>query len=82
MDADLHNEIVAEEAQAEYVSEADVKEEQFQERRAKNLEWLSENGLSDTDIMEDEQGEYVYVDEEDGLKKKYLPFANETDLIF
>lgn len=65
-----------------YPGYEDEMEEQYQEKRAYNLEWLSDHGLSESDVMEDEQGEYVYLDDEDGLKKTYIPFANEIDFTF
>lgn len=55
-------------------------EEKFQEASQKREEWLDEHMLFESDVMEDEQGEYVFLDEEHGLRKTYLP--NELDLNF
>lgn len=57
-------------------------EGEFQERRAYNREWLNDHALKEDDVMEDVQGEYVYLENEDGLKKTYLPYSNVIDLAF
>lgn len=55
-------------------------EERFQEASQKRAEWLEEHMLSESDVMTDEVGEYVFLDEEHGLRKTYLP--SEIDLKF
>ncbi len=55
-------------------------EELFTERLEKRTEWLAEQGLTDDDIMMDDVGEYIYMEEETGLRKVYLPSG--IDLIF
>lgn len=57
-------------------------EEQYQERRAKNLEFLREKGRTEGDVMSDEAGAYIYVEYEEGPTKVYLPYANEIDMVF
>ncbi len=58
----------------------EAKEEAFQEAAQKRAEWLEEKMLSESDVMRDEVGEYVYLDEENGLRKTYLP--SEIDIMF
>lgn len=44
--------------------------ENLQELRA---EWLKDFGTNEDDVLEDEKGEYIKVENEDGFKTQYLP---------
>lgn len=58
------------------------KDELYQERKQENDQWLLEHLLTEDDVMEDEQGMYVLLDDENGLQKTYLPFASKIDFTF
>lgn len=56
-------------------SDLDSNEEKYQAWRQAREAWLDSHheGLTEGDVMEDEEGEYVNLEWEDGFKKKHLP---------
>jgi len=39
----------------------------------KKEQWIIDHGRKECDVMEDNKGEYVYIEYEEGLLKVYLP---------
>lgn len=48
------------------MSNPNIKAETMEFIAEKQLEWLQERGLSFADLLEDEDGEFVYIAEESG----------------
>ncbi len=59
------------------------KEEEYQDALEKNSVWLSEQGRTEGDVMQDDLGNsYILAETETGLERRYLPFANAIDFNF